>query len=44
MGELGRLETALIFLVRLGGLAIGLFVLFSRLDWWIERFADLMVQ
>jgi hypothetical protein len=44
MGDLGRLETALIFLVSLTGLAIGLFVLFSRLDWWIERFADLMVQ
>jgi hypothetical protein len=44
MGELGRLETALIFLVSLGGLLIGLIVLFRRLDWWIERFADLLMQ
>jgi len=44
MGRLSGIETALIFLVSLSGLAIGLVVLFSRLDWWIEDFADLMVQ
>jgi len=37
-------ETALLCLLGLGGFLIGLVVLFSRLDWWIERFADLMVQ
>ena len=37
-------ETALLCLVGLGGLLIGLIVFFSRLDWWIERFADLIVQ
>jgi len=41
---LGSTETALLSLLRLGGLLIGLAVLFSRLDWWIERFADLIVQ
>jgi hypothetical protein len=35
---------ALILLVGLSGLAIGLVVLFSSLDWWIEYFADSMVQ
>ena len=44
MGGLSGIETALIFVVGLGGLVIGLVVLFSSLDWWIEHFADLMVQ
>ena len=44
MGGLSGIETALIFLVGLSGLAIGLVVLFSRLDWWIEYCADLMAQ
>jgi hypothetical protein len=44
MGGLSGIETALIFLVGLSGLVIGLVVLFSRLDWWIEYFADLMVN
>ena len=41
---LGSTETALLSLLSLGGLLIGLIVFFSRLDWWIERFADLIVQ
>jgi hypothetical protein len=41
MGEPSGIETALIFLVGLSGLAILLAVLFSG---WIERFADLMAQ
>ena len=44
MGGLSGIETALILLVGLSGLAIGLVVLFSSLDWWIEYFADSMVQ
>ena len=42
--ELGGMVMALILLVGLSGLAIGLMVLFSRVDWWIEYFADSMVQ
>ena len=41
MGERSGIETALIFLVGLSGLAILSVVLFSG---WIERFADLMAQ
>ena len=41
---LGSGATALLSLLSLGGLLIGLVVFFSRLDWWIERFADLIVQ
>jgi hypothetical protein len=41
---LSSTETALLSLLGLGGLLVGLVVFFSRLDWWIERFADLMVQ
>jgi len=37
MGGLSGIETALIVLVSLSALAIVLVVLFSRLDWWIER-------
>jgi hypothetical protein len=44
MGGLSGIETALILLVGLSGLAIGLVVLFSSLDWWIEYCADSMVQ
>jgi len=44
MGGLSGIETALVLLVGLSGLAIGLVVLFSSLDWWIEYFADSMVQ
>ena len=44
MGGLSGIETALILLVGLSGLAIGLVVLFSSLDWWIEYFADSMVH
>ena len=42
--EPGGTVMALILLVGLSGLAIGLMVLFSRVDWWIEYFADSMVQ
>jgi hypothetical protein len=41
MGKRSGIETALIFLVGLSGLAILWVVLFSG---WIERFADLMAQ
>jgi hypothetical protein len=41
---LSSTATALLSLLSLGGLLIGLVVFFSRLDWWIERFADLIVQ
>ena len=44
MGGLSSTATALLSLLSLGGLLIGLVVFFSRLDWWIERFADLIVQ
>jgi len=37
-------ETALLSLLSLGGLLIGLVLLFRKLDWWIERFADQIVQ
>jgi hypothetical protein len=42
--ELSSTATALLSLLSLGGLLIGLGVFLSRLDWWIERFADLIVQ
>ena len=41
---LSSTATALLSLLSLGGLLIGLVVFFSRLDWWIERFADLIMQ
>jgi hypothetical protein len=41
---LSSTATALLSLLSLGGLLIGLVVFFRRLDWWIERFADLIVQ
>jgi hypothetical protein len=44
MGGPSGIETAMILLVGLSGLAIGLVVLFSSLDWWIEYFPDSMVQ
>ena len=43
-GLVGLSSTATALLLSLGGLLIGLVVFFSRLDWWIERFADLIVQ
>jgi hypothetical protein len=43
-GLVGLSSTVTALLLSLGGLLIGLVVLFSRLDWWIERFADLIVQ
>jgi hypothetical protein len=44
MGELSSTETIPLFLLSFSGLLIGFFVLLRRLDRWIERLADLIVQ